>query len=99
MTEEQCFAKAFRSAAVFDGRCDTRAMVFPGARPVHIAAQNDFVHLLKFLVSHGAYVNAQNNNGNTPMHMAVECVDLLDPISSREVQTATMRNPSRGVPR
>jgi len=43
-----------------------------GNRPVHIAAQNGFLPILKHLVSMGCSVNAQNTRGNTGMHMAVE---------------------------
>ena len=38
-------------------------------RPVHIAAQNGFLPILKHLVSMGCSVNAQNTRGNTGMHM------------------------------
>lgn len=53
-----------------------------GNFPIHIAAQNGNFKALRLLISAGADVNAQNGNGLTALHMAVEydlndCCDLL----------------------
>lgn len=42
-----------------------------GNLPLHIAAQNGHDNLVKLLLKHQAVVNAQNNKGQTSMHMAV----------------------------
>jgi hypothetical protein len=42
-----------------------------GRTPLHSAARyNSDVEVLKYLVSHGADVNAKDNAGNTPLHFA-----------------------------
>jgi hypothetical protein len=41
-----------------------------GNRPLHIAAQNGHLELVRFLVGAGADVNARNKGGQTAMHMA-----------------------------
>ena len=41
-----------------------------GNRPLHIAAQNGHLELVKFLIGAGADVNARNAGGQTAMHMA-----------------------------
>jgi hypothetical protein len=53
-----------------------------GNCPIHIAAQNGHLEILKVLVEKGADVNAQNGGGQTPLHMTVsydieECVAFL----------------------
>lgn len=42
-----------------------------GNQPLHIAAQNGHLELVKFLVSQKADVNGQNGTGATPLHMSV----------------------------
>jgi len=37
--------------------------------PLHYAARNHKVHLVDLLLSHKAFFNAQNANGETPLHM------------------------------
>ena len=41
-----------------------------GNRPLHIAAQNGHLELVKFLLGAGAEVNARNAGGQTALHMA-----------------------------
>lgn len=53
-----------------------------GNRPLHIAAQNGFVHVCKLLIAKGADVNAVNHKNNTALHMAlgydyVDCASFL----------------------
>jgi ankyrin repeat protein len=53
-----------------------------GNLPIHIAAQNGHFEIIEFLISKGANVNAQNNKGNTALHMAIgyeyyTCANLL----------------------
>lgn len=43
-----------------------------GNRAVHIAAQNGNLRLLELLISKKCKVNAQNNKGQTALHMAIE---------------------------
>jgi ankyrin repeat protein len=52
-----------------------------GLRPLHRAAEND-VRCVQLLLTHGAMVDALNNNNETPLHYAAsygkpECVELL----------------------
>mmetsp|Transcript_1879 Transcript_1879/g.3749 ORF Transcript_1879/g.3749 Transcript_1879/m.3749 type:complete len:553 (-) Transcript_1879:27-1685(-) len=42
-----------------------------GNYPIHIAAQNGHIELVKWLVDNGAEVNVQNGTGQTPLHMSV----------------------------
>ena len=42
-----------------------------GNCPIHIAAQNGHIDIVKLLIKGGCDVNAQNNGGQTAMHMAV----------------------------
>ena len=48
-----------------------RCVCVAGYRPVHIASQNGFLPILKHLVVCGCSINAQNDRGNTAMHMSV----------------------------
>ena len=40
-----------------------------GNYPLHIAAQNGHINLVKWLVQNGADINAQNGTGTTALHM------------------------------
>ena len=42
-----------------------------GNKPIHIAAQNGHMEIVKFLIEIGADVNSKNGKGNTAIHMAV----------------------------
>ena len=42
-----------------------------GNTPIHIAAQNGHIHLVKYLVEKGCQCNDQNGTGNTALHMAM----------------------------
>ena len=42
-----------------------------GNRPIHIAAQNGHLDLVKYLCGKGCDCNAQNGSGNTALHMAM----------------------------
>ena len=53
-----------------------------GNYPIHIAAQNGHLEVLKMLIAKKAIVNAKNGKGNTAIHMAVgydyyECAKYL----------------------
>jgi len=53
-----------------------------GNRPIHLAAQNGHATLTHLLISKKCDVNAQNNGGQTALHMAIEydylaCVNAL----------------------
>jgi ankyrin repeat protein len=43
-----------------------------GNRPIHIAAQNGHMDLVKLLIDREADLDAKNKKGNTALHMAVE---------------------------
>jgi ankyrin repeat protein len=60
-----------------------------GKTPLHYAASNDALLLVKCLVYNNADINVQNKNGQTPLHLAQEAdvVDfLLDNRASADVQ-------------
>ena len=53
-----------------------------GNAPIHIAAQNGHLEILKLLIDKNAKLDLQNNKGNTALHMAVgydyfECAKVL----------------------
>lgn len=53
-----------------------------GNQPVHIAAQNGHIDIVRMLHKKNANVNAVNKKGNTPLHMAIgydfiECAEFL----------------------
>jgi len=41
-----------------------------GWRPLHFAANNGHVDVVRFLLEKGANVNAQDHRGRTPLHLA-----------------------------
>merc|ERR1712139_578692 len=43
---------------------------FNGSQPVHWAASNAGMEVIDYLVSKGAEINAEDDNGNTPLHFA-----------------------------
>eukprot|EP01050_Picozoa_sp_SAG11_P007259 SAG11_NODE_598_length_8269_cov_17.002448_1_plen_174_part_00 len=43
-----------------------------GNFPIHIAAQNGHLEIARLILANGGVVNAQNSNGLTALHMAVE---------------------------
>lgn len=42
------------------------------ATPLHMATLSHSVDNMKLLVKHGAAIESKNNEGNTPMHLAVQ---------------------------
>ena len=42
-----------------------------GNGPIHVAAQNGHLEVVKYLILKKALINEQNNKGNTALHMAV----------------------------
>ena len=49
---------------------------------LHVAADRGYFYICEFLISQGAEVNAQDENGETPLHLAAvschpACVELL----------------------
>ena len=43
---------------------------YSGYTPLHLFCQKDFFEGIKLLLEAGAYVNVQNDGGNTPLHYA-----------------------------
>jgi ankyrin repeat protein len=40
--------------------------------PLHLAAQNGHLNVVKFLVEQQAEMNMKNTNGSTPLHLAAQ---------------------------
>ena len=49
---------------------DGKAWQDYGTTPLHIAAENNLIEMAKFLIAHGADVNAQDVSGETPLAVA-----------------------------
>ena len=47
-----------------------------GSTPLHLAAREARLSVVKYLVERGANVNVRDNHGNTPLHEAVEGGDI-----------------------
>ncbi len=45
--------------------------------PLHFATDRGFDELVKLLIKHGANVNKQNSDGQTPLMIAVTCEYLV----------------------
>jgi len=45
-----------------------------GQRPLHHAAAHNHSKVILFLLSHGSYVNAKDEQGNTPLNLAAQCI-------------------------
>lgn len=63
-----------------------------GNRPIHIACQFGYLKYLSLLIDKGCDLNAQNNEGNTPLHLAIgknhfECALALKTAGANETIT------------
>jgi ankyrin repeat protein len=59
-----------------------------GSAALHVAAQNRQPEMTRFLLEHGADINVRNNQGYTPLHIAIDselmaAVDLSDSLVHR----------------
>jgi ankyrin repeat protein len=43
-----------------------------GKTPLHIAVENNYEDIIKFLLENKADVNVKDNEGNTPLHIAIK---------------------------
>ncbi|GAB4839210.1 hypothetical protein Ancab_028738 [Ancistrocladus abbreviatus] len=53
------------------GNIELEAKNMYGETPLHMAAKNGCSETARLLLSHGAFIEAQANNGMTPLHLAV----------------------------
>ena len=56
--------------ALVEGGADVNTKDFQDMTALHIAAQNYDLEMSKYLIAHGAEVDAQDGNGNTPLWCA-----------------------------
>ncbi|CAL1263516.1 unnamed protein product [Larinioides sclopetarius] len=77
------------------GTVDANDRIHPrtGATPLHVAAAKGYVEVMKILVSASVDLNAQDNDGWTPLHAAAHwcqkeaCALLADNLANMDIQT------------
>ncbi|XP_055928806.1 protein phosphatase 1 regulatory subunit 12A-like isoform X1 [Argiope bruennichi] len=77
------------------GAVDANDRIHPrtGATPLHVAAAKGYIEVIKILISAGVDLNAQDNDGWTPLHAAAHwcqkeaCALLADNLANMDIQT------------
>lgn len=60
------------AGALVRGRAHIDSQTRAGYSPLHVAAHFGHVNMVRFLLNHGADVNAVNSHGYTPLHQAAQ---------------------------
>ena len=55
----------------FQGHCDINLRNARGQTALSLAISEAFTDMIELLIEHGADVNADDNDGDTPLHLAV----------------------------
>lgn len=67
----------FDAILLFKGRCDVNVKNNRNQTPLHLAIIQGHVGLVQLLVSEGSDVNAEDEDGDTAMHIALERQQLM----------------------
>lgn len=62
---------------LFQGRCDVNVKNNRNQSPLHLAVIQGHVGMVQLLVSQGSDVNAEDEDGDTAMHIALERQQLM----------------------
>ncbi|XP_029434484.1 E3 ubiquitin-protein ligase MIB2 isoform X2 [Rhinatrema bivittatum] len=73
-----------------EGRCDVNLRNNRLQSPLHLAVTQGHTGLLQLLVQEGADVNAEDEDGDTPMHIALERQQLLSSVAEREGEGSSL---------
>ena len=63
-------------------KCETEAKNEKGGTALHCSIMSGAVRIIEKLVKHGVDVNAQDNNGDTPMHLLSLSGKDLKPVTA-----------------
>lgn len=67
----------FDAILFFKGRCDVNLKNNRNQTPLHLAVIQGHVGMVQLLVSEGSDVNAEDEDGDTAMHIALERQQLM----------------------
>lgn len=67
----------FDAILLFKGRCDVNLKNNRNQTPLHLAVIQGHVGMVQLLVSEGSDVNAEDEDGDTAMHIALERQQLM----------------------
>nr|XP_033777263.1 E3 ubiquitin-protein ligase MIB2 isoform X1 [Geotrypetes seraphini]XP_033777264.1 E3 ubiquitin-protein ligase MIB2 isoform X1 [Geotrypetes seraphini]XP_033777265.1 E3 ubiquitin-protein ligase MIB2 isoform X1 [Geotrypetes seraphini]XP_033777267.1 E3 ubiquitin-protein ligase MIB2 isoform X1 [Geotrypetes seraphini]XP_033777268.1 E3 ubiquitin-protein ligase MIB2 isoform X1 [Geotrypetes seraphini]XP_033777269.1 E3 ubiquitin-protein ligase MIB2 isoform X1 [Geotrypetes seraphini] len=73
-----------------EGRCDVNLRNNRLQSPLHLAVTQGHAGLLQLLVREGADVNAEDEDGDTPMHIALERQQLFSAMAEREGEGSSL---------
>lgn len=76
-TQQQQQLLLFDAILLFKGRCDVNVKNSRNQTPLHLAIIQGHVGLVQLLVSEGSDVNAEDEDGDTAMHIALERQQLM----------------------
>jgi len=63
---------------VIDCGVDPNVQDDDGDTPLHLAAWNGYLTIVKFLLEHGADPNIQDDDGDTPLDYGSNCEEIIE---------------------